>query len=122
MPKTTASAADKGRRSRLAGVLLALVGVGLIPSTVLAWQGESIALAIGLTLLTVAAAVLAVMAFRAAHWWAKLATAEQPRTDVSQVVALSDAREHAVYASVGNDSKERDLAKAELRAAQDMDR
>jgi len=72
MPKTTATPADKARRSRMAAVLLILVAVALVPSAVLAWQGESIVLAVLLTVCSVAAAVLAVMGFRASRRWAQL--------------------------------------------------
>lgn len=78
MPKSTVSSADKARRSRMAGVLLILAAVALAPSAVLAWQGESIVLAVALTVFSVAAAAAAVMGFRASRRWAQLGTETAP--------------------------------------------
>lgn len=84
MPKTSTTPNTKARRSIMAACLLALTAGALIPALTLAWQGGSVTLAIVLTVVATAAAVVAVMASRAAYRWLQLAKTEKPSMDAAQ--------------------------------------
>jgi hypothetical protein len=120
--KPVQSPETKGRRSIIAASLLALSGGGTAVPAINALQGGSIPLAAVFGAYSVAAVVGAVVASRAAYWWLRLAKAERPREGVLQCVALSDAEEHMIYASVGQDPKAMELARAEMLAAREMKR
>lgn len=118
MPENSpGSSKTKARRSIITASFLAISAGGTAVPAIHALQGGSIVIAAVLGAYTVAAAVGAFMGSRASYRWLRLEKAERPRTDVSRAVALSDAQEHMIYAAVGNDPKERELAEAELRAA-----